>query len=114
MEGWRRISGSHVDLNHPGSPAKPSGLACDDQGHVYVGDTNNSRVQLFSGSGTFLTMWGSFGTSDGEFDHVMGVTIDFRNDVYVCDYQGCRIQKFAYGPTNVEPSSWARIKAGYR
>ena len=39
----------------------------DAAGDVYVCDSNNHRIQKFTGSGTYLTQWGSFGTGNGQF-----------------------------------------------
>ncbi len=44
----------------PGQFLNPIGIAVDAQGTVYVGDTNNSRIQLFGerATSTTLTSWG--------------------------------------------------------
>jgi hypothetical protein len=36
-------------------------------GNVCVADTFNHRIQKFDASGTFLTTWGSNGSSNGQF-----------------------------------------------
>jgi DNA-binding beta-propeller fold protein YncE len=41
----------------PGQFHVPHGIAIDRQGTVYVADRENSRVQLFSPTGEFLTQW---------------------------------------------------------
>ena len=42
----------------------PTGIAVDADGNVYVSDYGNSRVQKFTGDGSFLTSWGSEGALD--------------------------------------------------
>jgi sugar lactone lactonase YvrE len=61
---------------------------------VYVVDTNNNRIQKFNSNGTFITKWGSRGTSDGQFSHAQGIAIDSNDNVYVVDTNNNRIQKF--------------------
>jgi DNA-binding beta-propeller fold protein YncE len=70
-------------------------------GDVYVADTANNRVLLFSFSPTagfsYLTQFGSKGTGDGEFSEAYGVAVDTANRwVYVVDGAG-RVEKFSIG-----------------
>ena len=41
----------------PGQFDLPHGIALDPQGHVYVADRSNGRVQVFDGDGKFLAQW---------------------------------------------------------
>jgi NHL repeat len=71
----------------------PWGIAVDSIGNAYVADTENGRVQVFSGDGTFLEKWGSWGSGDGQFDLPRGIALDANGNVYVTDYS--RVQVFS-------------------
>jgi hypothetical protein len=69
-------------------------VAVDADGNVYVADTNNNRIQKFTGNGVFLAQWGTFGYGGGQFDHPTGVAVDAAGNIYVSDTRNNRIQKF--------------------
>jgi virginiamycin B lyase len=78
---------------------RPTTMATDKNGDLYIVDGGNHRVQKFSGEGTFLTTWGSRGEGDGEFefrrgsDHPGGIAVDAQGTVLVVDDNG-RVQEF--------------------
>ena len=43
---------------------------------------------------TFVTKWGSYGSSDGQFISPVGIAVDSSDNVYVVDFGNNRIQKF--------------------
>jgi DNA-binding beta-propeller fold protein YncE len=68
----------------------PTGLAI--AGHLlYVCDTGNNRVQVFTLEGTWVRSWGSQGTGEGEFFRNLAITV-YDEEVYVGDYD--RVQVF--------------------
>jgi sugar lactone lactonase YvrE len=75
----------------------PFGIATDRGGAVYVADTQNDRIQVFSASGGFLRKWGSTGSGDGQFLSAQDVAVDAQGGVWVADYRNNRVQKFASG-----------------
>lgn len=85
----------------------PWGMAVDNSGYVYVADTNNHRIQKFTGSGVLVNLWGSSGIGTGQFSCPMGITIDGAGFVYVTESVNNRIQKFTSNGTYV-----ARIGGG--
>jgi tripartite motif-containing protein 71 len=80
----------------------PDSIALDPQGTIYVIDAGNSRVQEFDRDGNFLTLWGSQGEGDGQFQFYSSqynqqagdVAVDAAGNVYVADYGNYRVQKF--------------------
>jgi DNA-binding beta-propeller fold protein YncE len=42
-----------------------------------------------------MSMWGKYGSGQGEFNYPYGIAIDSRGDVYVSDMNNNRIQKFS-------------------
>jgi len=74
---------------------RPCGVAVDADGHVYVVDTLNHRVQKFTRAGLCLTQWGPRGAGHGELDTPWGIAVDApRGRVYVADWRNDRIQQF--------------------
>jgi hypothetical protein len=63
---------------------------------VYVADTGNNRLQLFSSSGTFIEACGSAGSGDGQFAGAEDVAANTAGTFfYVVDRDNSRIQKFS-------------------
>ncbi len=60
-------------------------IACDSTGKVYVADTGNHRIQVFTAEGKLLKMFGRHdGQGRGELNWPGGVAIDSNGMVYVC------------------------------
>jgi tripartite motif-containing protein 71 len=72
----------------------PRGLASDASGNVFVADTGNSRIQVFSGSGSILGYVGTAGSGDGQLNSPWGVAVDSAGNIYVADAFNYRLQKF--------------------
>ena len=60
-----------------------------------MADLGNHRIQVFSSSGTFLRMWGSRGSGDGQFFDPHGIAVDDAGRVYVTDAGNNRVQVFS-------------------
>jgi len=70
-------------------------LAVAPDGTVYVADWGNHRIQRFSATGAFLGKWGSYGSSNGQFNYPLGVAVAPDGTVYVADWGNHRIQRFS-------------------
>jgi tripartite motif-containing protein 71 len=71
----------------------PPGMAIDDK-RIYVSDTGNHRIQVFSHNGEFLFSIGQYGKGDGEFITPSGVALHPSGMLYVSDMYNHRVQKF--------------------
>jgi DNA-binding beta-propeller fold protein YncE len=74
---------------------------------VYVADTANNRIQVFSSNGTFISKWGGYGRTEEMMRFPKGVTVDSSSgNVYVADTANNRISGFGSSPiANVAFSS---------
>src|SRR4029079_17255226 len=86
----------------------PNGIALDSSGNVYVADTDNDRIEIFSPSNSsintkgiynatnysFLNKWGTQGKENVQFNKTYGIAVDNAGNIYVADTYNDRIQKF--------------------
>ncbi|MCW3491151.1 6-bladed beta-propeller [Dethiobacter alkaliphilus] len=77
---------------NPGELNYPNGLAVGNDGRIYVADTNNSRIQVFTSEGEFLIAWQKeVGSSTSIFSAPMNISLDKNNNLYVADAVSNRI-----------------------
>ncbi|XP_054714408.1 RING finger protein nhl-1-like [Uloborus diversus] len=72
----------------------PRGVCVGPDNTIVVADSNNHRVQVFSGNGKFLHSFGSYGTGEGEFDSPAAVTCNRIGQYVVSDRYNHRLQVF--------------------
>jgi streptogramin lyase len=78
----------------PGEFNRAEGLGIDAQDRIYVADSCNHRIQIFSPDGAFITAFGKPGAAPGEFSYPYDVRMDAQGFQYVCEFGNSRIQIF--------------------
>ncbi|HHB90025.1 MAG TPA: TIGR03663 family protein [Anaerolineae bacterium] len=78
----------------PGQLTTPRNMAVAEDGRIYVADTGNHRIVVFSPDGQVVNAWGSFGDQPGQFNEPWDVAVGPDGNVYVADTWNHRIQKF--------------------
>jgi len=84
---------------------RPMGASFGRNGRIYVTDTDNNRVAVFSSGGRFLFDFGGFGFTkplpgveatweEGLMNSPLGIEVDENGDVYVADFRNDQIQVF--------------------
>jgi len=74
---------------------KPTGMAFDRQGRLWVADTHYNQVIVYDRDGVEQFRFGSYGTGPGEFVFPTCVAWDGDGNIYVGEYGGNdRINKF--------------------
>ncbi len=79
---------------------RAEGLDVDAQDRIYVADSCNHRIQIFSRDGKWLKTYGKAGRGLGELSYPFDVRVDRAGRQYVCEFGNSRIQVFG---TNNEP-----------
>jgi len=98
------LAGTSGSANGSGTTARfyrPYGIATDNAGNIYVGDTYNHTIRKISPAGKVTTLAGSAGKSgsaDGtnttaRFHYPCGLSVDASGNVYVADINNHTIRK---------------------
>ncbi|HMJ64404.1 MAG TPA: peptidyl-alpha-hydroxyglycine alpha-amidating lyase family protein [Candidatus Binatia bacterium] len=90
----------------PGEFNLPHAVRLDAAGHVYVGDRENDRVQVFDGNGKFLRQFGGFAP--------FGLFITPHQTLFVADGRANKVLKMtldgkvlaSWGATGAEPGNF--------
>jgi 6-bladed beta-propeller len=83
----------------PGDPATPSEvagkIAAGLDGKVYVSDSGNGRIQVFTPQGRFVREFGGLGSGKGLFLFPADLVVDSAGNVYVADDTAETLSKFS-------------------
>jgi DNA-binding beta-propeller fold protein YncE len=103
----------------PGQLYDARGITVDPEGHIFVVNKANHRIQEFAPDGVLLNYWGTFGSGPGQFRNPWGIVSDPDGNLYVVDSENDRVQKFTndgtyllqWGGTGSGPGQfqWPRI-----
>jgi DNA-binding beta-propeller fold protein YncE len=88
-----QATGKDNDMS-AGHLARPTNVAVDKDGNLYVADTLNNRIQIFDADGNYISMFGKAGDGPGYFARPKGVAIDADGHVWVADAIQDRVQVF--------------------
>lgn len=75
-----------------GQFSDPDGIAVDEKGMIYVGDSGNARIQVFDRKLEFIRTIGSRGTGNGQFNWISGLCITETNELVVSDIKNHYVQ----------------------
>jgi ABC-type Fe3+ transport system permease subunit len=78
----------------PGEFNRAEGLCMDAHDRLYVADSCNHRIQIFSGDGGFLRAYGKPGSGLGDLSYPYDICVDSVGRQYVCEFGNSRIQVF--------------------
>ena len=73
---------------------RPEGICVDAQDRVYVADSCNHRIQIFSADGKFVRQYGRAGSGLGELSYPYDIAVDAQGNQFVCEFGNSRIQVF--------------------
>jgi len=96
LGAWGRLGDA------PGEFNRAESLAVDAQDRIYVADSCNQRIQIFSPEGKFLRAYGRAGSGPGEFSYPYDIQVDAAGRQYVCEFGNQRIQIFDTNHQTVE------------
>ncbi len=77
-----------------GEFSRPEGICVDSQDRIYVADSCNHRIQVFSPDGKWLRSHGRAGSGPGELSYPYDIRVDKEGRQYVCEFGNSRIQIF--------------------
>jgi len=95
VTAWGKQGNLPGELNYPYDILlDDAALAGKSQGHVYLCEFGNHRVQKFTTEGRFVASFGHSGRRDGELDQPWGIARDSQGRMFVLDTYNHRVQRF--------------------
>lgn len=87
-----------ADFGKPGTGEgefnRAEGICVDAADRIYVADSCNHRIQIFSPDGKFIRQYGRAGSGLGELSYPYDIKVDARGYQFVCEFGNSRIQVF--------------------
>lgn len=104
-EGWFDRDYNHLFLN------RPSDVAFDEAGNIYIADGGNFRIVKYTPNGDPIAHFGEKGDGPGQFNFPHSLVIDGDGRILVADRENRRIQLFSEDGEFLE--EWADIGHPY-
>jgi len=73
---------------------RPEGVCVDSSDRIYVADSCNHRIQVFSPDGKWLRSYGQAGNGAGDLSYPYDIKVDKAGRQYVCEFGNSRVQVF--------------------
>ncbi|HTH48698.1 MAG TPA: 6-bladed beta-propeller [Candidatus Limnocylindria bacterium] len=94
---------------------RAEGLDLDRQDNLFVADSCNHRIQVFSPDGKFLRAYGKAGSNAGELSYPYDIRVDAQGLQYICEFGNSRLSIFdaqdrlveVIGKAGAEPGRFA-------
>lgn len=86
----------------PGQLRKPTDVAVDAQGRIYVADAGNRRVEVFDPDGSHRLTIGGPGEQSGQFSSPRSIALDAAGRIYVGMGDDFLVQRFAPDGTYID------------
>jgi hypothetical protein len=80
----------------PGQLSYPYNLLLDGQGHVYLTEFGNHRVQKFTLDGNSLGVWGGAGRRPGQLHQPWAAALDSHGNLHILDSYNHRVQRIRF------------------
>jgi streptogramin lyase len=98
LRRWGRpgkVPGQFAFTKYDAQSEMSAGIAVGADGRVYVDDSGNARIEVFTPIGRFLSLFGSFGNGKGQLLFSDYLALDAEGNVYVTDGQKEALLKFS-------------------
>ena len=70
----------------------PWAIAIDSSNTVYVSENGPHCVNVFTSQGAHITTFGGYGSEEGQFNYIRGLSIDHNDSIIVTDYLNGQLQ----------------------
>jgi sugar lactone lactonase YvrE len=77
-----------------GQFAHPGDIALGREGEILVVDTNNNRIEKFSGPGGYLGQFGTKGSGNGQLNRPTAIAVAANGNLWVTDSGNKRVEEF--------------------